>query len=215
MLVMARKYDPTELTMYVAYLIEQRREAGESYDSIAASWGTTKPHVSNIYNHLRGVGPELEGKLAAVLAGKSRDKLGQLASAWRAENPDWLPRPVRESRQLSTADDPRLAMVLGYHANRNRWSAPVQAAARGMQHTVSFSQEEWVTVLDALQRVLADLSVGSAESRDGKQFDHSATPQQPEASQNHSGARKRWSKVELDQMPLPEESPVLKQGRRK
>lgn len=202
---MARNYDPSDLTLYVAHLVEERRETGESYDSIAASWNTTKPHVSNIYNHLRGVGPELEAKLAAVLAGKSRDRLAGMASDWKSANPDWMPRPIRE-RSTAPKDDPDLTMVLGYHANRGRWSELAQAAARGMQHMVSLTQEEWVGMLDALDRAIRDHLPSRATAKVSQEKPVGGVG--PQETQNRSGSRKRWTPEELAAVEIPEEVPA-------
>jgi hypothetical protein len=88
-----------QLSIYVAHLIEGEiasRGRG-AWRPLADDWGVTHPTLQHICRDLKGIGPDVEFKLAAKLAGGKRDVLSERAKEWCTANPDWLPEKYKRA----------------------------------------------------------------------------------------------------------------------
>jgi transcriptional regulator with XRE-family HTH domain len=70
---------PDEVTTFVRQLITSRRERGDTWDKIATEFDVTRTTVIDLEKGSRGVGQEVEQKVANVLYGGSIDRFRRAA----------------------------------------------------------------------------------------------------------------------------------------
>lgn len=83
---------PNELTLYLAFLIEQHQARGATLRDIGQRWGVTHAAVAILRKHLRGGAMQMAIRVANVEAGGSFDELRRRAETWREQHPRWLPK---------------------------------------------------------------------------------------------------------------------------
>jgi hypothetical protein len=83
------------ITLYEAFLVQEEYDGGLSIRRIAKKWDVNHAQISNLVCHLKGVGHQVERKIAEIKTGGSIDELRRRAKEWHAKHPGWRPRAYK------------------------------------------------------------------------------------------------------------------------
>lgn len=81
--------------LYMAHLVEEQQVSGDTLRTLSVKWKVNHAQLSNLQCHLRGVGRQVENKIAEAVSGGSVDELRRRAAEWHAKHPGWRPRAYR------------------------------------------------------------------------------------------------------------------------